>query len=113
MLFWYLLYKYDLDPLDLKERIVHDKHAEGIDALVLDARLNSFYFVQAKSVATLEGTTKNLSENDIKTTLSGVTFLLKGDYKGHITPELENFVDEYHDYEKSGDYHHVTPCCHR
>ena len=104
LLFWYLLYKYDLDPLDLKERIVHDKHAEGIDALVLDARLNSFYFVQAKSAATLEGTTKNLSENDIKTTLSGVTFLLKGDYKGHITPELENFVDEYHDYEKSGDY---------
>jgi hypothetical protein len=104
LLFWFLLYKHDLDPGDLRERIVHDKHAEGVDAVVLDARQNLFYFAQAKSVANFANTKKNLPEADVKATLAGVEFLLRGDYKGKITPELENFVDEYHDYERSGDY---------
>ena len=104
LLFWYLLYKYDLDPTDLAERIVHDKQAEGVDGVVLDARQNYFYFVQGKSVEKFTNTAKNLSETDVKTTLAGVHFLIKGSYKGKITPGLENFVDEYHDFERSGDY---------
>jgi hypothetical protein len=104
LLFWYLQYKYDLDPDDLKERIVHDHHAEGVDGVVLDRRQNAFYFVQGKSSQDFGGTAKPLPENDAKLTLSGVRFLLQGDYKGKITIELENLVDEYHDYEKSGDY---------
>jgi hypothetical protein len=104
LIFWYLRFKFDLDESDLKDRIVRDMHAEGVDALILDSRQRTFYFVQGKSSDAFDGVTRNLGENEVKKTLSGTSYLLNGDYKGHITPELENFVDEYHDFDRSGDY---------
>ena len=49
-------------------------------------------------------TKKNFSENDVKSTLDGIRLLLRGDYKGKITPELENLVNEYHELDRTGDY---------
>jgi hypothetical protein len=49
-------------------------------------------------------TSNNFPENDVKSTLEGIRFILKGDYKGKITPEMENLVDEYHDFDKTVDY---------
>ena len=36
--------------------------------------------------------------------MSGIRFLLQSDYKGKITPELENLIDEYHEFDRTGDY---------
>jgi|GEM_PF-1483408 len=93
-----------LDPDEIKERIVNDKHAEGIDAILIDSTNYSLFFIQAKSVKNFDTAENNFSENDVKSTLGGIRFVLKGDYKGKITPELENLVDEYHDLDKTGDY---------
>lgn len=93
-----------LDPDDIKERIVSDKHAEGVDAVLIDQINYKLLFVQAKTVENFDNTKNNLSETDVKSTLEGIRFLLKSDYKGKITPELENLVDEYHDLDKTGDY---------
>jgi len=93
-----------LDPDEIKERIVNDKHAEGIDAILIDRTNYSLFFIQAKSVKNFDNTKNNFSENDVKSTLEGIRFVLKGDYKGKITPELENLVDEYQDLDKTGDY---------
>ncbi len=93
-----------LDPNEVKERIVYDKHAEGVDAILIDPINYELLFVQAKTVEKFTGTRNNFSENDVKSTLEGVRFLIKGAYKGKITPELENLVAEYHEYDKTGDY---------
>lgn len=93
-----------LDPEDVKERIIKDVHAEGVDAVLIDDMSYHLLFVQARVVNEFDNTNKNFPENNVKSTLEGVRFLLKGDYKGKITPELENLVDEYHEKEKTGDY---------
>ncbi len=104
LIMWFGEYCLFLDPDDIKERIVSDKHAEGVDAVLIDQINNKLLFVQAKTVENFDNTKKNLSETDVKSTLEGVRFLLKSDYKGKITPELENLVDEYHELDKTGDY---------
>jgi len=93
-----------LDPEELKERIVCDSHAEGVDAILIDQTNFNLFFIQAKSVNDFNNTRNNFSENDVKLTLNGIQFLLRGDYKGKITPELENLVNEYHELDRSGDY---------
>lgn len=93
-----------LDPEEIKERIVNDKHAEGIDAVLIDKTNYKLLFIQAKTVESFNNTNNNFSENDIKSTLEGIRFVLRDDYKGKITPALENLVDEYHDLDKTGDY---------
>jgi len=96
-----------LDLEEIKERIVNDKHAEAIDAILIDRTNYSLFFIQAKSVVSFDKADNNFSENDVKSTLEGIRFVLKGDYKGKITPELENLIDEYHDLDKTGDYRSV------
>jgi len=93
-----------LDPEDLKERIVQDKRAEGVDAVLIDQTNYELLFIQAKTVDNFDNSRKNFKENDLKSTLEGIRFLLKGDYKGQITPELENLIDEYHELDETGDY---------
>ena len=93
-----------LDPEETKERIVSDKHAEGVDSILIDQVNYNLYFIQAKTVDNFDNAKKNFPENDVKSTLGGVQFLLQGDYKGKITPELENLVNEYHELDRTGDY---------
>lgn len=93
-----------LDPEDVKERIVKDTHAEGVDAILIDDTNYELLFVQAQTVNEFDTTNRSFPENDVKSTLEGVRFLLRYDYKGKITPELENLVDEYHELDKTGDY---------
>ncbi len=93
-----------LDPEDVQDKIVKDTHAEGIDAVLRDEKNHRFIFLQAKTVLNFKKTKNNFSETDIKSTLEGVRFLLKGDYKGKITPKLENLIDEYHAFDKTGTY---------
>jgi hypothetical protein len=93
-----------LDPEDVKERIVHDSHAEGVDAILVDKPKYGLIFVQGRVTDTFENTEKNFPETEVKSTLHGISFLIKGDYKGKITPELENLVNEYHDLDITGDY---------
>ena len=104
LIMWFGEYCLSLDPDDIKERIVKDKCAEGVDAVLIDQINYNLFFIQAKTVENFNNTAKNLSETDIKSTLAGIEFLLKGDYKGRITPKLENLVDEYHEKDKTGDY---------
>ncbi len=104
LILWFGENYLSLDPEDLKERIVKDKHAEGIDAVLIDQRNYNLFFLQAKTVITFDNTTNNFPENDVKLTLAGVRFLVKSDYKGKITPELENLIDEYHELDRTGDY---------
>lgn len=93
-----------LDPEEVKERIVCDRHAEGVDAILIDQTNFNLFFIQAKSVDNFNNTKNNFPENDVKSTLDGIRLLLRGDYKGKITPELENLVNEYHELDRSGDY---------
>ncbi len=93
-----------IDPDDVKERIVVDRHAEGIDAILKDDNKYELLFIQAKTVNCFENTNSNFSENDLKSTLYGLRFILKSEYKGKITPELENLIDEYHEMDRTGDY---------
>lgn len=93
-----------LDPDELKERIVSDKRAEGVDAILIDQIDYELIFIQAKIVDNFDNTKSNFPESDLKSTLDGIRFLLRDDYKGKITPELENLVDEYHELDKTGDY---------
>jgi len=93
-----------LDPEEVKERIVQDKHAEGVDSVLIDQINYQLFLIQAKTVDNFDNTRKNFPESDIKLTLEGIRFLLRGDYKGKITPRLENLVDEYHDKDVSSDY---------
>lgn len=93
-----------LDSEEVKERIVSDNHAEGVDALLIDQINYNLVFIQAKTVNNFDNTEKNFSENAIKLTLEGVRFLLRGNYRGRITPGLENLIDEYHELDKTNDY---------
>lgn len=93
-----------LDPIAIKERIVKDSRAEGVDSILLDEEGYNLIFIQSKTVSNFENTENNYAESDLKLTLEGVRFLIKGDYKGNITPEMENLVDEYHDLDKTGSY---------
>lgn len=104
LILWFGENYLSLDPEEVKERIVQDKHAEGIDAVLIDQRNYNLFFIQAKTVTTFENTKNNFSENDVKLALEGIRFLVKGDYKGKITPELENLIDEYHELDKTGNY---------
>lgn len=104
LIMWFGENYLSLDPDDIKERIVNDKHAEGVDAILIDQINYNLLFIQAKTVENFDNTTNNFSENDVKSTLQGVRFLLQGDYKNRITPGLENLVDEYHELDKLGDY---------
>lgn len=104
LILWFGENYLSLDPDDVKERIIRDKHAEGIDAVLIDQRNYDLFFIQAKTVTTFDKTKNNFPENDVKSTLAGARFLVKGDYKGKITPELENLIDEYHDLDRTGDY---------
>lgn len=93
-----------LDPDDVRDRIVKDSHAEGVDAVLIDSLQRVLIFVQAKAADTFTSTSNNYSETDLKNTLEGVRFLLRSNYKGHITPKLENLVDEYHELDRTFDY---------
>ncbi len=104
LIMWFGKNYLSLDPDDIKERIVNDKHAEGVDAILIDQTNYNLFFIQAKTVENFDKTTNNFSENDVKSTLQGVRFLLQGDYRNRITPGLENLVDEYHELDKLGDY---------
>ena len=104
LILWYAENALFLDPEDTIERIITDKHGEGVDAVLFDEINSRLIFVQAKTVDNFDNTKKNLPENDIKKTLEGVRFLIRRDYKGKITPELENLVDEYHDKDRKGIY---------
>jgi len=104
LIMWFGENYLSLDPDDIKERIVNDKHAEGVDAILIDQINYNLLFIQAKTVENFDNTTNNFSENDVKSTLQGVRFLLQGDYKNRITPGLENLVDEYHELDKLGNY---------
>jgi len=104
LILWFGENYLSLDPSEIADRIVKDNHAEGVDAILIDQVNYELFFIQAKAVDNFNSTTKNFPENDIKLTLEGVRFLLRGDYKGEITPELENLVDEYHELDKTGDY---------
>lgn len=88
----------------MKDRIVKDKHAEGVDAVLIDEINYRLIFIQAKTVENFDNTKNNFPENDIKLTLEGIRLLVRGDYKGKITPELENLIDEYHELDKIGNY---------
>jgi hypothetical protein len=92
------------DPLYIKERIVIDSHAEGIDTILVDRRNRRLLFIQAETVESFDNVDRAFSEVKLKSTLEGVRFLLKGDYKGKITPDLENLADEYHDLDRTCDY---------
>ena len=104
LLFWYGENFLKNDTDDLKERIVPDGSAEGIDAILIDKTKPTIYFLQGKVVADVDKVFDDFEENKIKLTLMGAELLLKGNYKGKITPDLENFVDEYHELNKYGNY---------
>ena len=70
----------------------------------MDNQKLNLIFIQAETVQKIENIDDNFGENKLKCTLEGVRLLIKGDYKGKITPELENYTDEYHEFDKSGDY---------
>lgn len=93
-----------LDPEEVIERTIKDTHAEGIDAILIDKINYKLFFIQAKTVDDFTNTEKNFPENNVKSTLEGIRFLLKDDYKKKITPKLENLIDEYHELDKTGDY---------
>jgi len=85
-----------LDVDDIKSNIVNDMHAEGVDAIFFDNNNTNIYFIQAKTVSSFNKTSDNLGENDLKKTLDGIRFLIKGDYIGKISQRLEELVNEYH-----------------
>lgn len=104
LLLWFGENYFYLDPEDIKDRIVRDSHAEGIDGIFVDEKQFNLLFVQGETVSQLDNTQNNFSETKLKSTLQGARFLLKGDYKSKITPELENYTDEYHEFDKTGNY---------
>lgn len=101
---WYAENALQMDAEEVIERIVTDTHGEGVDAVLVDNNEMRLIFLQAKTVTDYLHSQRNLSENDIKTTLEGVRFLIFGDYKGKITPDLENLIDEYHEKANTGEY---------
>jgi len=104
LILWFAENSLKLDPEDVKERIVVDSKAEGVDAVLIDKINYKLLFVTAKTVSNYKGTQKNLAETDVRAFSGGVRLLVKGSYKGNITPELENLIDEYHELDNTGDY---------
>ena len=104
LILWFGENYLSLDPDEIKPRIVKDSCAEGVDALLIDDIDKRLIFVAAKTVKTFDKTADNFSETDVKSTLAGVRFLINGEYKGKITPKLEDLVNEYHALDKTGDY---------
>jgi hypothetical protein len=93
-----------LDPMTVKERIARDSHAEGVDSILVDEEGFNLHFVQSRTVTDFKNTEKNYPEGDLASTLQGIRFLIKDNYKGNITPKLENLVDEFHELDKTGHY---------
>lgn len=104
LIFWFAENYIRLEPDEILDRIVKDYHTEGIDSVLLDSTNFDVYFIQAKIVEKFHKTKNHLSEKIIKDTLAGTEYLFTGDYKGKITPDLENLVDEFHDLDKTGNY---------
>lgn len=104
LIVWFCENYLSIDPNEVKERIVKDSHAEGVDAVLIDEINYRLIFIQAKTVSNFENTKNNFQENDLKLTFEGFRFLAKGDYRGQITPELENLINEYHELDKTGNY---------
>ena len=75
--------------LTMSRRIVLDSHAEAIDAVLVDQLNFQLILLQAKTVQKYEDVAKSYSENDVKLTLEGARFLLRGDYHGRITQNLK------------------------
>jgi len=48
-----------LDPDVLPERIIEDKHAEGVDAVFIDQTDYKLLFIQARTVESFDNTTSN------------------------------------------------------
>ena len=103
LIHWFGEYFLGIDPDEIKERIVKDSHAEGIDSILIDQKNYQIYFIQAKNVEKYENTRKHFPETDLRSTFEGFR-LLMGDYKNKITPELENLVDEFHELERTATY---------
>lgn len=104
LIVWYGENVLSLDPVEVKERVVKDSHTEGVDSILFDEESYNLTFIQSKTVENFKNTEKKYPEGDLKSTLGGVRFLLKGDYKKKITPKMENLVDEYHELDKTGNY---------
>ena len=104
LILWFLENYYGLDSEDIKERIVEDSHAEGVDGIFVDQRKFNLLFVQGETATTLKKAKNHFKETKLKNVLQGARFLLRGDYIGKITPELENYTKEYHELEKTGNY---------
>lgn len=104
LIYWIGVYMFNLDSDDMKDRIVRDDFAEGVDAIWIDSNEFEMSFIQALTKNDLDQTKQSFPENKIKLTLEGVRLLIAGDYKGRITPKLENLTDEYHDLEITGNY---------
>ena len=51
---WFGEYFLGIDPDEVKERIVKDSHAEGIDSILIDQKNYRVYFIQAKNVEKYE-----------------------------------------------------------
>lgn len=104
LIVWYAETALSLEPDDSASRVVQDRHAEGVDAVLVDGERSRVVFVAANTADSYANTEHRLAENDIKRTLSGVQLLVRGNYRGQITPQLENLVNEYHDLDKRGGY---------
>jgi len=104
LILWFTKNYYSLDEEECKDRIIKDSFAEGVDGIFVDDINNNLIFIQAETVTQLAKIKNEFSEVKLKATLAGVRLLIKGDYKTKITPELENYTDEYHELDKSGNY---------
>jgi len=104
LILWFAENYFSLDGEEVKERIVRDSRAEGVDGILVDAKKLNLMFVQAETTTDIDNTKKNFGENKIKSTLTGIRLLIKGNYKGEVTPELENYTNEYHELSDTGDY---------
>ena len=101
---WFSENYLDLDSDIIKEGIVKDTKTEGIDAVFLNEDNNTYHIISSKSKNDFEKTKNNFPESEVLKTIAGFEFLLKHDYKGKITPELENLIDEFHDKINTGGY---------
>jgi len=104
LILWYAENALGMDPEDVKERIVVDRKAEGVDAVLVDQRNYKLFLVSAKTAGNFTNTEKNLPENDVKSFAGGVHLLIRGVYKQRVTSELENLMDEYHELDRTGSY---------
>lgn len=106
LIVWYAETKLDIDPDVIMDppHIVEDSFAEGVDALLVDKEKHKLIFVQAKTVESFDKTSNAFPENDLKLTLSGVGLLLRGEYQGKITPDLERLMKEFAELEEDEFY---------